>query len=75
MSTNINRSDSCNIEAKNSTILGLLQGWEGIPEVFLLNIFFSAVSLENSNIFKTELIGLTLIGSTHCFLISSMDSP
>jgi hypothetical protein len=56
MSININNSDSCNIHIKNSTILGLLPQWEGIPEIFLLNMFFSAVSLENSNIFKTELI-------------------
>jgi hypothetical protein len=56
MSINISNSDSCSFQAKNSAIFGLLPGWERIPEIFLLNIFFSAVSLQNSNIFKTELI-------------------
>jgi hypothetical protein len=56
MSINMSNSDFCYILATNKTLLGLLPGWERIPEIFLLNMFFSAVSLENSNIFKTELI-------------------
>jgi len=56
MSINISNSDSCYILATNKALLGLLPGWEGIPAGFVMHVFTSAVSLVNSNIFKTELI-------------------
>jgi hypothetical protein len=56
MSINISNSDSCYILATSKALLGLLPSWEGIPARFVMHVFTSAVSLENSNIFKTELI-------------------
>jgi hypothetical protein len=57
MYINISNSDYFYILATNKTLLGLL-GWEGIPAGLVMHVFASFVSLENSNIFKTELIVL-----------------